>query len=328
MPSVDYFRGLAVVLMLLYDFVLFFSSTLPRVLQHSRPDMLLFGDFIAPFFLFIMGLALPLSVNNKRESGVSERQIFWGVLRRAILLLLIGVLVDDLRSPLLGGTIGLGGTYYIKWGVLEALGVSYLVSYIIMRFGARTRYAIIAAILAAYVGLMTNSSFAAFVQSHSHGSPLSALTWASIAAFGMIAGVRLVNSRVDYEKYLYRFGATLVMIGTVLSLFVPARKEMVTSSYALITAGGSAIAFMFMYYFIETRALPRVIKWLRPLSDFGRAALLAWILQYAVPGYLIWRFHTYGKLDAWLGIPLSVLMIVVVWLLIRGADRIGFRLAV
>jgi predicted acyltransferase len=326
--SVDYFRGLAVLLMLLYDYVPFFSRTVPLFLQHGRPDILLFGDFIAPFFLFIMGFSLALSIEKRRAEGLSETVIFWQVVRRAVLLLLIGVLIDDLRSPMIGGTIGLGGTYYIRWGVLETLGVSYLVSYLVMRFPVKWRFVVIGGLLATYMALVTNAWFASFVLSHAHGSPLAAISWATIAAFGLVAGDRWVNNRRDFEIYLYRLGGTLILIGTVVSIFMPARKDLVTSSYALITAGGAAIAFMLMYYFVETRPVTRLIKWLRPILEFGRAALLAWLLQYALSAYLIWYFHTHGGLDPWLGIPLALVMIAVVWLVVRQMNRKGFRLAV
>ncbi len=326
--SVDYFRGAAVLLMLVYDYVPFFSRTVPLFLQHGRPDMLLFGDFIAPFFLFIMGLSLAMSIDKRRAAGVSESNVFWQVARRAVLLVLIGVLIDDLRGPLIGGNIGLGGSYYIKWGVLETLGASYLISYFIMRFGVKARFVVIAGLLAGYMGLMTDAWFAHFVQSHSHGSPLSIISWSTIAAFGMIAGDRLMRNRQNYEQYLYRLGGSLIIIGTIVGLFTPARKDLVSSSYALITAGGAAIAFMLAYYLIETRAGARLIQRLSPLNEFGRAALLAWLLQYGLSAYLIWYFNTYGKLVAWLGIPLAVTMIGVVWLVVRRLNRAGFRLAI
>lgn len=326
--SVDYFRGGAVFLMLVYDYIPFFSRSIPLIFQHGQSDKLLFGDFIAPFFLFIMGLSLALSINKRRSLGDTESRVFWQVARRAVLLILIGVLIDDLRAPMIGGNIGLGGTYYIKWGVLETLGASYLVSYIIMLFRAKIRFVVIAGFLTAYVVLMSNASFAAFVLSHAHGSPLSVISWSTIAAFGLIAGERLVKNRQDYEKYLYRMGGTLVLLGTILALFVPPRKELVSSSYALITAGGAAIAYMVAYYMIETLALPGIIKLLRPLNEFGRAALVAWILQYVVSGYFIWYFHVHGGLNPFLGIPFAFFMIGVVWLVVRVINRTGFRFAI
>jgi predicted acyltransferase len=326
--SVDYFRGGAVFLMLVYNYVPFFSRSIPLIFQHGQSDRLLPGDFVAPFFLFIMGLSLAMFIDKRRALGDSEISVFWQVARRAVFLLLIGVLIDDVRAPLLGGTIGLGGTYYIKWGVLETLGVSYLIAYLVMRFGARTRFVIIAGLLAAYAALMTDVSFSNFVQTHAHGSPLSVISWSTIAAFGMIAGDRMVKNRQDFEKYLYRMGGSLIIIGTAVSLYMPARKDLVTSSYALITAGGAAIAYMVAYYLMETRKFDAVAKWLKPLNDFGRAALAAWILQYALAGYLIWYFHIHGGLDPWLGIPLAFLMIGIVWIAVKLINRAGWRFAI
>jgi predicted acyltransferase len=326
--SIDYFRGSAVVLMLVYDYVLFFSRSIPLVFQHDQFDKLSVGDFVAPLFLFIMGLSLAFSIDKRRSLGDAESTVFWQVVRRSVLLVLIGVLVDDLRTPLLGGTIGLGGTYYIKWGVLETLGVSYIVAYLIMRVGTKARFALIAFLLAVYAVLISNPSVAAFVQTHAHGSPVASISWATIAVFGMIAGERLIQNRQDYELFLYRMGGTLIIIGAAVSLFIPPWKELVSPSYALITAGASAIAYMTAYYVMETRKLELVVKWLKPLNDFGRAALAAWILQYVLAGYLIWYFHFHNRLDPLFGVPLAFAMVAVVWIVLRLFDRVGLRFAI
>lgn len=326
--SIDYFRGLAVALMLVYDFIPSFSRSVPLIFQHGRNDMLLFGDFVAPFFLFIMGVSLAITIFKRRTSGVKETTIFLQVLRRAILLLLIGVLLDDLRSPLVGGTFGLGGTYYIRWGVLETLGASYLISYLMMLTKPSVRFTLIGGLIAGYLAILSVPSLSFFVRTHSHGSPLSSISWALIAVFGMLAGERLMRSSRDFEQYLYWLGGILIIAGTALSFITPARKELVSSSYVLITGGGSAFALMLIYYVIETRRSVWFNRLMRPLREFGSAALLTWILQYALAGYFIWYFRMNEKLPDILGITFAVAVIALLWLVVTSANRRGIRVPV
>lgn len=321
---IDYFRGLAVFLMLVYDYVPFFTKDVPLVFQHGRTDRLLFGDFVAPFFLFIMGASLAFTTCKRRTQGVAERELFLQVLRRAGLLLLVGLIIDETRAPLLGSTFGL------KWGVLETLGVSYLIAYLIMRFKkTSSRIIVTGGLLGLHLGLMMVVQwYRNFVETSAHGSPFSVLSWAAIAVFGMMAGEQLTYDRRDYERYLYRLAAALIIAGTLLAQVDPPRKQLVSASYALVTSGGSAFMLMLMYYAIETRKTKWLIKRMRPFREFGVAALLAWILQYVLAAPFIYYFYRFGKAAPLYGIPLALTMIGVVWLVIREANRrgIGFKI--
>jgi len=53
-----------------------------------------FYDLIFPLFLFIVGAVLPYSILRKLERGASRREIYWRVVRRTILLFILG-LVDS-----------------------------------------------------------------------------------------------------------------------------------------------------------------------------------------------------------------------------------------
>lgn len=320
--SVDYFRGLAVLLMLIYDYVPFFTKNVPLLLQHGRTDMLLIGDLVAPFFLFIMGLSLAISICKQREKGMSEKQIFLIALKRAVLLFMLGIIIDETRAPLLGGSFGM------KWGVLETLGASYLVTYFIMRLKPWTRVTATAGLLSLHLGLLTYTPYANYIKTSAHGSPLSILSWATIAVFGMIAGEHLMKNRNGYEHYLYWMGAALIIIGTVVGFIDPPRKELVSSSYALISSGASAIVLMLMYYLIETRKVEWLIQRLRPLREFGTAALFAWVLQYLLAAYFIWYFHIHEKLPFFYGTALATAMIAAVWLVVTIANRRGIAIKI
>ncbi len=324
LTSVDYFRGLSVLLMLVYDYIPFFTKDVPLIFQHGRTDRLLFGDFVAPFFLFIMGASLAFTMCKQRTSGASERDVFMRVLRRSILLLIIGLVIDEARAPLLGGTFG------IKWGVLETLGVSYLIAYSITRFKTMpARLAATAALLSAHLGLtLLVPWYKSFVETSAHGSPFSTLSWATIAVFGMMVGDRLTHERGGYEWYLARFSTILVAAGLLVALIHPPRKQLVSASYSLITSGGSGAMLLLQFDLLDVQKKEWLIRLMRPLREFGVAALLAWILQYVIAAPFIWYFHFYGKLMPVYGISLAFSTILAVWLIVWQANKrgIGFKI--
>lgn len=110
--SLDWFRGLAVSLMPLYNLVPSFSRNAPLVLQHGRERMPLFGDLIAPFFSYIMGASPGISVLGRRiKDRGGEQEIFRQGAKRPLYLVLIGLVHD----VLVFGAV-------FTWGILEALG--------------------------------------------------------------------------------------------------------------------------------------------------------------------------------------------------------------
>ncbi len=52
------------------------------------------ADLLQPLFLFIVGAALPLAHANRRRQGQGESRIAWRIVRRAAILVLLGVLLE------------------------------------------------------------------------------------------------------------------------------------------------------------------------------------------------------------------------------------------
>lgn len=322
--AVDYFRGLAVLLMLVYDYVPFFSRNVPLIFQHGREDVLLFGDLVAPFFLFIMGFSLALSVNKRRASGSTESDIFRHVLIRSILLVGIGLFIDVTRGFVIRGELAL------SWGILETLGVSYLFSYFVLRF-RRLGIQILIISISLGIHLVLSSFFPWYrhiLRSISHGSPFSVLAWAPIAVIGTICGERFTENRHDFEIFLTKVGIVLILIGLAISPISPLTKKLVTSSYAIFSSGASALFLLLVYYLVEDRRQAAVIWFLKPLREFGISALLAWALQYVVVVYFIYYFHKYGRLPLYLGLPFAFAMILAVWIIVSEANQRNIRIKI
>jgi predicted acyltransferase len=101
--SVDVLRGLTILLMIFVNDVAGVSGT-PAWLKHFAPadgDGMTIVDAVFPAFLFIVGLAIPLSLQAREHREETTGRIVLHVLTRSLSLLIIGVLMvnSDVISP-------------------------------------------------------------------------------------------------------------------------------------------------------------------------------------------------------------------------------------
>src|SRR5437016_3794637 len=117
LASLDAFRGLAIVGMLLVNNVALDTAT-PRPLTHAPWNGgVYFADLVYPWFLLIVGVAIPFSAGAARAKGVPSWRYDLKIVGRAVTLLLLGCLIDS--STWKYPTFDLG--------VLQLIGLSYLV---------------------------------------------------------------------------------------------------------------------------------------------------------------------------------------------------------
>lgn len=116
MLSVDTFRGLTILLMI---FVNDWQGQY-WFFEHAVWNGLLVADLVFPWFLWIMGFCIPLSLASQIKRGKSTRRITYHIFKRAFWLFAIGIILNSL-----GGKNNLD-TYRIP-GVLQRFAVCYLV---------------------------------------------------------------------------------------------------------------------------------------------------------------------------------------------------------
>jgi len=129
--SIDAFRGFTVLSMIFVIQVAgykdlpftmsWFGSPAVSTFKHAGDALnatgigLTFTDLVAPFFVFIVGMALPFS--KKRRGSEWWRHI----LKRTLMLIFLGIIYISLA---LGSANSWGGLSY-WWGILQAIGVAY-----------------------------------------------------------------------------------------------------------------------------------------------------------------------------------------------------------
>jgi len=109
--SLDVFRGATIAGMMLVNNPGSWAH-IYAPLKHAEWHGWTYTDTIFPFFLWIVGVAIPLSTSRRLEQGQSRAQLFRHALRRAAILFGLGLFLATLGS-LVDGSLGRLG--FVGW---------------------------------------------------------------------------------------------------------------------------------------------------------------------------------------------------------------------
>jgi predicted acyltransferase len=297
--SLDAFRGFTIAAMVLVNNPGDWGH-LYGPLEHARWNGWTFTDCIFPFFLFIGGVAMALSLGRLAAAGADRPRLLAKLARRALLIFLIGFLlnfmpyfnIDKVRIP----------------GVLQRIALcTLLAAPIVVYCGWRAQLAIIAGVLALYSVLMLyvpvpgigagvlepGQDFGAWVDRTLLGNHLwvQSKTWdpegivSTLPAlcsqlFGVLAG-RWLASSVDRTRQVVGVvvaGIACVAIGMFLDIILmPINKSLWTPSYCFLMTGLACLAFSAFYWPLDVSPSSRVrtlaARWTLPFVIYGMNAL-------------------------------------------------------
>jgi len=132
--SLDFFRG-ATMFLLIAEFTHLFSVMHDPALEgtfiyaigeqfnHHPWNGLRFWDLIQPYFMFIVGVAMPYSLSNRKKRGQTHSRILRHVFQRAFILLILGWALQ---------CIGPGKIVFRFQNVLAQLSVTYILAFLVM----------------------------------------------------------------------------------------------------------------------------------------------------------------------------------------------------
>lgn len=293
--SLDVFRGITIAGMVLVNNPGTWSS-IYWPLAHAEWHGWTPTDLIFPFFVFIVGVAIPLAFGRRMESGGSKRDLYWKVARRTLIIFALGLFLAGFPYFQLS-TIRIPG-------VLQRLAVCYLfASIIFLKTKVRTQVVITIALLLIYWFLMTHvhapgfgsgdlskeGSLASFIDRAIFGPHiwkqgkvydpeglLSTIPAIATAMFGVLTGQWLRTDKTPYEKVAGMFvaGACCVIIGWCWNPFFPINKSLWTSSYVFFT-GGLALEFLALCYWIID--IKKYRGWAKPFVVFGVNAIALFV---------------------------------------------------
>jgi len=123
------------------------TETIHEQLEHVEWQGFHFEDLIFPLFLFIMGVVLPFSISRRRQRGQSLAGIYLHILKRSFVLILLGLIFNDLLRF---------EWSQMRWpGVLQRIGLCYLFAAIlVVHTKWRTQTIVIAVVLILYWAVM------------------------------------------------------------------------------------------------------------------------------------------------------------------------------
>src|SRR5215217_4264443 len=135
--SLDVFRGMTIAGMLLVNDPGTWSAIYPP-LEHAAWHGWTPTDLIFPFFLFIAGVTTHLSLTARRARGDDEGAIRRQIIRRGLLIFLLGFLVNGFPFFTWGDVPGVSDPTFLQrvvdrlyhWrimGVLQRIGLAYMI---------------------------------------------------------------------------------------------------------------------------------------------------------------------------------------------------------
>jgi predicted acyltransferase len=340
--SLDFFRGLTMFLLIgestrIYERLVdpSFQGTLLHALGtqfHHHPwNGLRFWDLIQPFFMFIVGVAIPFSVNRRLAAGESRATVTKHAVRRAFLLLLLGWALYCIEP---------GRITFRFQNVLAQLSVTYLLAYLLMRKKARTQIAVSLGLLAAAELVYRLFPLAGynqpFVPDHNFGSwfdmlvsgELSSGHWVSFNAiptaahtiWGVVAGQWLMGRASSSRKAirLAAGGAGALGLGYLMTLFTPIIKRIATSSFVLVSGGWCLLALALSYWIIDAKKMRRGVKF---FAIVGMNSLFIYLIQESGGTNWLMRLvspFANGLLSWWGKLPAQIVTSLAAWALLWG----------
>jgi predicted acyltransferase len=307
--SLDAFRGFAIASMLLVNNPGDWGHVYAPLL-HARWHGWTFTDWVFPFFVFISGMAMAISLARRAQAGADKTALLLGTWRRALIIIGIGLLLNLIPSfdfP----------TVRIP-GVLQRLGLCTLAAAPIVIWHGRRGVTLWAVLLMAvyslvqlclpvpdadgvvHVGLLEPGKDAGawldrlLLDGHLWKQAktwdpeglLSTLPAVATQLLGVLAGHVLASNRQPAEKAMQWVlaGLAALWLGQLLDAWLMSiNKSLWTPSFAFTMAGWALLVFAAFYWLLDAMPQPLArARWARafhPLIVFGMNALFLFALS-------------------------------------------------
>jgi len=293
--SVDIFRGITIAGMILVN-----NQGSPHNiyyhLRHARWNQWSLADLVFPFFLFIVGVAVPFSFGNRLSHGESRKKLYIRIIIRTTILFGFGLFINsfpffsvsDIRIP----------------GVLQRIALCYFFSsLIVLKLRIRGQAATAAVLLIIYwvlmkfvpvpgygAGMLTREgNLAAYIDNllmHGHTLEptwdpeglLSTIPAISTTLFGVLVGHLLCSSGNYMKKttLLLISGIAGFTAGLIMDIWFPINKNLWSPSYVVFTAGIASICLGVCYWLVELKGYQR---WGLPFVIYGTNAIVVYVLS-------------------------------------------------
>ena len=307
--ALDAFRGFTIAAMLLVNNPGDWGH-LYGPLAHAPWHGWTFTDWIFPFFVFISGISMTISLGARAQAGDSKLQLLRQTARRALTIIGIGLLLNlipgfnlsELRIPGVLQRLGLCAllaapiVLWCSWRGQLAWGIGLLVAYSLIQCLVPVPDANGVWHLASFqpgedVGAWLDR---ALMDGHLWRNSktwdpeglLSTLPAVASMLFGAVVGRGLLARRDAMEKtaWLMVAGLACLWVGQLLDAWLmPINKSLWTPSYAVAMTGWALLLLAVFYWLLDAMPLPRwrarMASVARPLLMLGMNALFIFALS-------------------------------------------------
>jgi predicted acyltransferase len=268
-----------------------------RQFTHAAWEGMYPWDLIQPFFMFIVGVAMPFAFAARQAKG-DKAGTGWGrVLRRSALLVLCGLVARSI--PRLGFNFDL-------INVLGQLAFTYVFAYAVLNAGPRVQAAAAAGLLILHTGLHLqfqpswerDTNFGAWVDrallGKNWGGGYATVNFLSSGAntiFGVMAGWVLIDrtrSAAEKIRTLVIYGAAGIVGGLVLWQWIPLIKKIWTASFAVYSTGFTLLALAFFYWLLDVRkTYAKPEGWSAIFAIVGANSIFIYMFHEALYGFVL-----------------------------------------
>jgi len=314
--SLDALRGLTIAFMIMVN-----NNGGPGAwpfMHHANWNGLTATDLVFPTFLFVVGVSIVFAYESRLAKGIKRAELAWHTAKRAATLFLFGLIINTFPFIYL--------EHVRIYGVLQRIAICYLLVGLFYLWDRRVSTKIVALVVAlvGYWVLMQwvpvpgagmpgrdisfldkGQNLVAWLDrcllpghlyedgiTHNLCDPeglLSDLPALGTALLGLLTGLWLRSQKAVKTKTLglAAGAASCLALGYFWSIWFPLNKKMWTSSFVLVAAGWSLVAFTLMFWVVEQKGWTKKApgKWLIwPCLVFGSNAITAYMFSELLPG--------------------------------------------
>ncbi len=308
--SLDVFRGITIASMILVNNPGDWGNVYSPLL-HAKWNGCTFTDLVFPFFLFIVGVSVTLSLTKRKERGDNRYKLLLQIFRRSFLIFFIGLFLNAFPDFNLSEVR--------IFGVLQRIAIVYFFISLIFLFTEwKTQIFISTILLLGYWALLTlipipgigtpNISQPTFIDqiSQKEIAPnivawldnklfsghlwkatkiwdpeglISTLPAIVTGLFGVLLGKFLKSKLDELNKVIWIFVAAnfLTFAGIFWDLSFSMNKSLWTSSYVLYTGGLALHFFAICYFLIDIK---KYEWWTKPFIVYGTNAITVYTLSW------------------------------------------------
>lgn len=270
--SIDFFRGLVMFILVSGIGTLFgglaeqgmggdFIALLNKHANHGEWFEIYFWDLIQPFFMFIVGVAMPFSLSNRLAKGDSWKKSFIHALKRSFWLLVLGFMLGATED-----------TFYLT-NILPQLSFVYVIAFLLMQMKVKWQLAvsflliIISDLLYRFwpvagfnMPYEPDHNFGAWfdMATVGHLHPYHWVTFNAIPTcahiiWGVCTGRLLMTNWSHWKKsgIMVVAGLTGVIAGYILDFYIPMIERICTASYVIYSGGWCLLAMAFSYLLVD-----------------------------------------------------------------------------